>query len=522
MEDAIDLYWKGDHKAAEELCKQALKANSREAKAYRLLGIIAHKYSKHDLAQQLLAKAIEINPEDIDAYVEFGIAMKHGSELDPSRAQKAIEIFEMAFKINPAEARPLMMIIAVLIEHCNLDEALNIADLALEVQPQSSDVHISRANVLKLLGRTPEALSEFKIALLCNANSALALAGIAEITKAKANPGEAQQLIKHIKQTLKTQLARSDEMSLNFALAKLYDELAEYKLAFRYLRTANDLKLKSIAYDPTMVDIKALNLINGFDINSFKQEADVSAYKDYPVPVFILGMPRSGSSLIEQILASHPDVYGAGEIYAFTVILGIQEDTTTSSLLECFSKFSMMNEAQLTELGLKYLSGLKKLATDAKYVTDKLPSNFWAVPIIRAILPQAIIVHSTRDPMDTCLSCYQQNFSSGHNYSFSLEGLGHFYNAYAAVMQLWQNNHGDKIYNLSYEDLIASQEQESRKLLEHCGLEWNEACKDFHKTKRSVLTASTLQVRQPIYRQSVAKWRNYESELKPLLDILKR
>lgn len=521
IQDAIYRYQDGDHITAEELCKQALAQDPNQAKAYRLLGIIAHKHHKRDLAQQLLVKAIEINPSDIDAYIELGIAMKYGSELDPSRAQKAVEVFEMAFKIDPSQARALMMIVTVLIEHNNLEQALNIADLAVEVEPQSPHSHISRANVFKLQGNMLEAISEYKIALLCDPNSALALAGLAELTKHKENLPDTQKLIKQIKSCLKNQLARQDEISLNFALAKIYDEQADYGQAFKYLSQANDLKLKSVIYNPSAVTVKAKQLVEGFDPESLgRLKPNLEAYQGLPVPIFILGMARSGSSLIEQILASHPEVYGAGEIYAFPGILQIAEDTT-DSLTQCFTRVAKMSSEEITELGLKYLNGLKQVSDEsAKYVCDKLPSNFWTLPLIRAILPQAIIIHSSRDPVDTCLSCYQQNFSNGHNYSFSLEGLGHFYNAYEQVMKLWSEHYAEYIYELSYEDLTANQEQATRNVLEHCGLVWDDQCLDFHKNKRSVVTASTLQVREPVYQRSVAKWRNYEKYLQPLLDLL--
>ncbi len=523
MQDAIHRYQGGDHAGAEELCKQALTENPNEAKAYRLLGIIAHKYYKRDLAQQLLAKAIEINPADIDAYIELGIAMKYGSELDPSRAQNAIEVFEMAFKIDPSKSRPLTMIVAVLIEHNNLDQALSVADLCVEVEPQSADSHCTRANILKLQGRTAEALSEYKIALLCDPSSTMALAGLSEISKHKDNLVETQQLVKQIKECLKNPLPRLDEINLHFALAKIYDEQADYGHAFKHLTQANDLKLKSVIYDISSVAIKAKHLLENFNPESLEAvKPNLEAYQGLPIPIFILGMPRSGSSLIEQILASHPDVYGAGELYAFPSVIQIPEDTT-DSLQQCFDRFIKMSPDEITQLGLKYLKGLAKInKNSAKYVCDKLPSNFWVVPLIRAILPQAIIIHSERDAVDTCLSCYQQNFSTGHTYSFSLEGLGNFYNAYAKTMKLWNQHFAGHIYNLSYEALTSNQERETRKLLDYCGLDWDEKCMDFHKTKRSVITASTLQVREPIYKRSVKKWRNYEPYLRPLLDLLQQ
>jgi hypothetical protein len=252
-----------------------------------------------------------------------------------------------------------------------------------------------------------------------------------------------------------------------------------------------------------------------------KSTPNLEAYAEFPIPIFILGMPRSGSSLIEQILASHSDVYGAGEIFCWPQTLGIV-DGSASSIKQCIERIAELNSEELTSLGLKYLETIQKCSNGTyKYVSDKLPSNFWYIAMIRYILPQAIIIHSERDAMDTCFSCYQQNFVSGHSYIYKLENVGHYYNCYRELMQHWNGLYGDEIYNLNYEALIANQELETRKLLEHCKLNWQEACMSFHKTKRSVSTASAMQVRQPIYKQSVAKWRHYEQYLEPLLKTLK-
>jgi hypothetical protein len=226
-------------------------------------------------------------------------------------------------------------------------------------------------------------------------------------------------------------------------------------------------------------------------------------------PIFILGMPRSGSTLIEQILASHPDVYGGGELEALEragmSLKGEYE------FPECVGRFEMET---FEELGKAYLG----FGPGASRFTDKLPGNFLMVGLIRLILPHAKIIHTTRDPLDTCLSCYSKLFKSGFlNFSYDLGELGRFYRRYHDLMSHWRTVIPSSVMlDVKYEDVVNNLQWETRKILEHCGLHWDPACLDFHKTQRLVHTASAVQVRQPLFKSSVGKWQRYEKWLGPL------
>ncbi len=522
IDKAINYFQSGNHQEAERLCKELIRNEPNNARAYRLLGIIAHQYTKSDIARELLAKALELDPQNIDIYIELGLVTKQGCELDHRKAQDAINIFETAFKLDPSQAKALLMISAVLIEFNELDEALNIATLAIEVEPASADTHINLGNIFKLQGKLKNAIGEYQIALKLNPGSGIALHNLIDISKYKNDPEAAEQNIKQAKQLLKSQRPRSEEILLNFAIAKIYNELEDYQNAFKYYRSANELKSKSISYSQEVTKAKTKCMTKEVSKAELSEaKPNLKAYSEFPVPIFILGMPRSGSSLIEQILASHSDVYGAGELFYFPQSIAMREESA-SAMQECLEKITKLNSEELTELGLKYLRSIKERSkSDAKYICDKLPANFWYVPMIRHILPQAIIIHSERNAADTCFSCYQQNFTNGHNYVYDLENLANYHNCYSELMQHWKQLYGSELYSLSYETLIDNPEAEIRKLLEHCKLDWQDNCMNFHETKRNVSTASAMQVRQPIYKQSVAKWRNYEPYLEPLLKILK-
>jgi hypothetical protein len=236
--------------------------------------------------------------------------------------------------------------------------------------------------------------------------------------------------------------------------------------------------------------------------------------------VFIVGMVRSGTSLVEQILSSHPDVHGAGELPDIIQITnGLQDFLGASAPYpECLS---LLKQEHLDALAQHYLEHLKQISPDARRVVDKMPGNFMHLGLIEMLFPEARVIHCMRDPVDTCLSAYFQDFSRSHPYAYDLSNLGAFYRAYLKVMAHWRKILRLPLFELQYEDLIANQEQVSRALIEFCGLEWDDRCLQFHETQRFVGTASYDQVNRPLYKQSVARWKRYERHLGPLLAALK-
>jgi len=234
-------------------------------------------------------------------------------------------------------------------------------------------------------------------------------------------------------------------------------------------------------------------------------------------PVFIVGMPRSGTSLIEQILASHPQVFGAGELTDI-VRLPLSLHTMLGTERKYPQCLSLLTQDRIDTFAQHYLDKLASLSPDASRVIDKMPGNFMHLGFIELLFPDARIIHCMRDPLDTCLSCYFQDFSRSHPYSYDLENLGAFYNEYRKIMQHWRSVLSIPMYEIQYEELVADQEMKSRELVEFCGLEWDERCLNFHETKRYVGTASYDQVRQPMYKKSAGRWKNYENRI----DVLKK
>jgi hypothetical protein len=232
------------------------------------------------------------------------------------------------------------------------------------------------------------------------------------------------------------------------------------------------------------------------------------------VPVFIVGMPRSGTTLIEQILASHPRVFGAGELMNLTRTVA-----TLSRRAPFLGAILAMGAPELRELGAHYVTEVRQLAPEADRIIDKMPANFRLVGLIHLALPNARIIHARRDPLDTCFSCFSQLFSGDQPFSYDLAELGRYYSAYEMLMQHWRRVLPRGVMlEVNYEDVIGDLEGEARRIVSHCGLEWDDACLSFHQTERPV--RSTFQVRQPIYRNSVGRWRLYERHLGPLIGAL--
>ena len=306
-----------------------------------------------------------------------------------------------------------------------------------------------------------------------------------------------------------------DQVHLHFALAKAYENLGEPDNAFQHLLNANGLKRRQLIYDEgaTLGRMERLRELVSRDFIEARQGGG----EPTALPVFIVGMTRSGTTLIEQILSSHPQVFGAGEIQLFDQALGAIRKTLPHS--PPFPEMlSAMSAEHFRALGSLYLGKLVQRAPGAMRITDKMTLNFLFVGLIHVALPNATIIHAVRNPVDTCVSCFSVHFTNGHEHTYDLAELGRYYRHYRALMAHWHRVlPPGRIIDVHYEELVADLEGAARRVVSHCGLAWDDCCLDFHRTERPVGTASATQVRMPIYKDSVGRWRKYEAFLGPLL-----
>jgi hypothetical protein len=307
-------------------------------------------------------------------------------------------------------------------------------------------------------------------------------------------------------------------MHLDFALGKAYADLKDHRRSFEHLLAGNAAKRATIGYD----ERAAFALFDRIEATFTRElmQAKAGGCDPSNMPIFIIGMPRSGTTLVEQIIANHPAVYGAGELQTFNnVLLTVRGPDGNSVPYPDF--VPALDTDALRLIGAAYLAEVRKLAPGGKRITDKMPSNYYFAGLIKLALPNASIIHTLRDPVDTCISCFSKLFSAEQNHTYDLGELGRYYKRYERLMAHWRRVlPAGSILEVRYEDVVADLEKEGRRIVAHCGLSWHDDCLSFHKTDRPVRTASATQVRQPIYNSAVGRWRVYEQHLGPLLDAL--
>jgi tetratricopeptide (TPR) repeat protein len=301
---------------------------------------------------------------------------------------------------------------------------------------------------------------------------------------------------------------------LHLALARLHDERDEIDEAFRHWREAAVLKRRALSYDPTQTDALVARLQGAFPPGPWAASRDHGAPS--VLPIFVLGMPRSGTTLVEQILASHPQVHGGGELGLLPKALaGLDVNAEAVARPGAFA-----GGPDLIRRGEAYVAAMRALASGVTRITDKRPANALLIGPLHLVLPRAAVILCRRDLVDTCLSCFQTLFRQGHAWSYDLAELGHYARAHDRLMDHWRSVLPGRVLEVRYEELVADPEAGARRIVAHCGLSWDAACLSLDGAGRAVRTASVGQVRQQIHTRAVGRWRRYEHHLKPLLDAL--
>lgn len=522
------------------LCEELLQSDPEHDPALFLAGLIALRAKEYALATGFLERAASLNPANPVYLNSLGMALHGGGQVDA-----ATGFFRQAAELNPGFAEAHCNLGVVLAKSGLMDQALHHYRQAVALNPGMVEVHINLGNLYRDRGKLEEALGSYRSAIALQPERADAHAGLAmtlfdlgrleETRQAvdhalhldpeqvqalnvacrsrKMGPGDAAWLA-----TAQRVLAREhpplppeEAITLGYALGKFHDDLGQYEPAFAAYRQANALRRRQIGpFDRAEFSRLIDAIIRSYTPQHLAQlsnRANVSSR-----PVWIVGMPRSGTSLVEQIIAAHPRAFGAGELFYWTE--RAREDK--AALVG-----GQLDEAAVARLAEGYGAHLATHSAEAERVVDKMPNNFLWLGPFHAAFPQARIIHTLRNPADTCLSIYFQNFKRDHTYATDLDDLAYYYREYARLMQHWRSVlPADRLLEVPYEALVEDQAAWSRRLVDFIGLEWDERCLDFHTVERKVATASNWQVRQPVYQSSKARWRHYESHLGALLDLL--
>ena len=508
---ALICIQRGDLKEARRQIRKALNQNPNSAEAYNTLGYILQGLERVEEAIAAYQKAITLKPDYAIAYNNLG-----NSLLGCERFEDAVKQYQLAVATKADFAEAYKNLGGAFLALERYDDAIAYSDKALRIQPNLAGAYFHKGIALGTDGRLAEARASYEMAVKSAPRSGRFHQSLAEIKRYQngdAHLVEMEALAREM-----TSLPEEDQMCLHFALGKALMDVEEHERAFRHLLKGNALKRRRVCYDEQK-SLSSLDRIrSAFTPEFMRSHASEGATSG--LPIFILGMPRSGTTLIEQILASHPDVHGGGERPDFeNAVTGIFATKRNDiAYLDCIRT---LTKSKLQELGSRYLATLRSVAPGASRITDKLPGNFRFVGLIHLALPNARIIHVRRDPIDTCLSCFTKLFSGELSYTYSLEELGRYYQAYAKLMSHWrQVLPAGAMLDVDYEALVADIEGQARRLVAYCGLAWHDRCVDFHRTKRPIRTASVAQVRQPIYTSSVGRWRPYRHLLRPLLEAL--
>jgi len=497
----------GNLHRAQELYRLLLNSEPNHLQANYWLGRLLIEVAQFKEAKVFLNNVLEMKPDDAEAQMQLGQA-----ELMLGEFESAADHYRAVIALDPENEGAYCNFAKTLAFLGQYEQAINQYLRALELVPTFDAAWASLGELYLHLGRMDDAVSCLKKALDLNPKVTSAYLLLADSGHYSIQKSEIEKMSRLYEKAVLTNDQRS---FLAFALGRIFEGRKEYGKAFEYYTRGNRLRRKGLRFSITNEAKRFQGLRELFT----KEFLDQVAPDRTPstTPIFIVGMPRSGTSLVEQILSSHPDVYGAGE-------LAILENLCRESGLlpdqEYQASIGELKHEDFHQLGERYLAGIETFGHGAKFIIDKLTLNFKYIGVIRLALPEAKIIHCRRDPMDNCTSIYRNIFGGQLAFSYDQEELGQYYRLYEELMRHWHHVLPNVIHDITYEDLIANTASEIRGLLTYCGLTFDPACLLFHETERAVRTMSSSQVRQPIYSDSISAWKRYESHLEPLYEAL--
>lgn len=564
-----------DFGEAERCCRQAVSIQPDYAPAHQALGGALQQQGRLDDALSSYREAIRLVPGFVEAHYFLANALREAGLLEEARVayrrllelspdhvaglnnlgtllrnlgevEESIALLRRALQLQADSVETMTNLGDACVARSWYEDAIDILQRAVSIKPGFANAHRALANALHHAGRLQEALVSYGHAARLVPGWREVILGQAKILEQLGEYGKSHDLLlplmkagydgaipvffdisKHIGQRelavreLERFLGERPNMrteaaaGIHFQLGSHYDEVGDYDTAFRHFEQANAITRARYDRDSQIRLVDEIIATYSRDFIRTMPCADNRS----DLPVFIVGMPRSGTSLVEQILASHPDVFGAGELPHISRIVQRLSNDYPGLGFPRLVKF--VTRKSLDSAAEYHLHELQVLGGSAIRVTDKMPYNLVYVGLIAQLFPGARIIQCVRHPLDTCLSCFFADFGTvGHNFSYDLNTVGEFYIQYQRLMQHWCSVFPDRVLQVSYADLVGEQERFSRQMVEFCGLEWDDSCLDFHKTDRFVFTLSYDQVRQPMYTQSLQRWKNYEKYLQPLRNLL--
>ena len=470
------------------------------------LGVVLQEQGHHQEAVSCFRKALLVKPEFSEAHNNLGLSLKELGDL-----QGALASCNRALEINPRFAKAFCNQGLILRELGRFGDEEQAYQQALTIDPDCVEAIVNQGRWLLSNGRMDDAERSFRRAIQLRPGSLEARVLLAQSRKAR--PGDENFTALSGWTDSGRPLSSVMSVSLHYALGKCFDDMGDFDNAFMHFMQGATLMRSTLEYDADQTSRRFDDIIRVFSPAAIERLKGAGNPSD--LPIFVLGMPRSGTTLVERIIASHPQVHGAGELPDLARIVQRDEAGAAALYPENVEK---IDRSVLARWASEYVAILRRRAPESVRITDKMPANFLFIGLLHVMLPNARIIHVRRDPVDTCLSCFIQHFTSGQDYSYDLVELGRYYADYTRLMHHWRDVlPAEAMLEIQYEDLVSHQETEARRLIGFCGLDWDDACMRFHLGNQAIHTASVTQVRQPIYTSSVKRWKNYEKHLAPLL-----
>ena len=492
--------------------KILLRKNPQYIGLYNMIGISHQKEKRYEEAINIFLQGLRVDPVNYTLILNLANSYK---------AQMKYDLAEINYKKilthNPTY-------VLALLNYGNLkndlnqgDEAIELYDRALKIDDKNFTTHFNKAFMLQAIGRFGDSIFHAKKCLELNINFTPADALLSKMLNYKEDDWHLKSMLKKI---VDQDLNIPSLYNLYFAIGNAYEKIGSMSLSMENIHKANEIKRRSLKFN-IEDEINLMNSIKkafkNLDLNSL-QIKNNNQNKNI---IFILGMPRSGTTLVEQIISSHQNVFGAGEVFTLATIIkdSFYNDLNPTKELN----IDLIKNTNFKEWQKKYYDSLVNFGADEKYLTDKNLLNFLWIGFIKILFPNAKIIHCHRNPIETCLSIYKNNFpGSDLGWTYNQNELGTYYNLYKDLMKFWHELLPGYIYDIKYENLIQNQQEETRLLIEACGLKWDDSCLNFHQNKRPIKTLSVTQARKKIYKTSLNLSENYKSELKELFSILSK
>jgi tetratricopeptide (TPR) repeat protein len=484
--------------------RNALRKDPENVDAMRFLaGIYLRDKSSLGDAEALLRRAVQVAPDYTGAWMLLG-AVLH----EKSRHMESVDAFRKAAALEPDNAAVWSALGNAHAYASYPERSVEAYEKSLSLDPDAPGTQMGYAHVLKTVGDQQGSLKAYRAAIKSKPDFGEVYWSMANLKVFRFDKEEVAAMEKQLE---RDDLSESAEVHFRFALGKAYEDLQDYDAAWRYYDTGNQKQRMQVAHDPQELEIRQKEIIEVFGRQFLEEHSGHGC--EAPDPIFIVGLPRSGSTLVEQILASHSQVEGTAELSNLMQIAA-SIGRYRPDRLQYPRAVEDLRKKDWKAYGQQYIEETRRFrATGRPFFADKLPNNFAHVGLLHLILPNAKVINTRRHPLDSCLGAYKQLFGKGQHFTYDMLDLSEYYKNYYNIMQHWHSVLPGKVLDVHYEETVTDLEGQVRRILDHCGLPFEEACVRYYETDRAVKTASSEQVRQPIYREALGKWRRYEKHL---------